>query len=86
MSRTILTKKGDILYLIIPLILSVLINLWNPIGFPTFHVDEGIYMGRVMHIIEGNGPLEIKEIRTPYDHPFFGQIFLAAGPRINWLS
>ena len=33
-------------------------------------------MGRVMHIIEGNGPLEIKEIRTPYDHPFFGQIFL----------
>jgi hypothetical protein len=78
MSRANLKKKGDILYLIIPLILSVVINFWNPIGFPTFHVDEGIYMGRVMHILEGDGPLEIKGIRTPYDHPFFGQIFLAA--------
>jgi hypothetical protein len=63
---------------IIPLTLAGLISLWNPVGFPTFHVDEGIYMGRVMHTIEGNGPLEIKDIRTPYDHPFFGQLFLAA--------
>ncbi|HKG87780.1 MAG TPA: hypothetical protein VKA95_05595, partial [Nitrososphaeraceae archaeon] len=47
-------------------------------GFPSFHVDEGIYMARAMHILQGGGPLEITEVRTPYDHPFFGQIFLAA--------
>jgi len=48
------------------------------VGFPSFHVDEGIYMARAMHILQGGGPLEITEVRTPYDHPFFGQIFLAA--------
>jgi len=35
-------------------------------------------MGRAMHVLEGNGPLEITGVHTPYDHPFFGQIFLAA--------
>jgi hypothetical protein len=35
-------------------------------------------MGRAMHILQGNGPLEVTNVRTPYDHPFFGQIFLAA--------
>jgi hypothetical protein len=64
--------------LVIPLILSSFLNLGNPVGFPSFHVDEGIYMGRAMHILQGGGPLEITEVRTPYDHPIFGQIFLAA--------
>src|SRR5215211_2759391 len=58
--------------------MSAFINLWNPIGFPAFFVDEGIYMGRAMHVLQGNGPLEITGVHTPYDHPFFGQIFLAA--------
>src|SRR5215208_3955484 len=58
--------------------MSAFINLWNPIGFPAFFVDEGIYMGRAMHVLQGNGPLEVTDVRTPYDHPFFGQIFLAA--------
>jgi 4-amino-4-deoxy-L-arabinose transferase-like glycosyltransferase len=64
--------------LVIPLVLSSFLNLWNPVGFPSFHVDEGIYMARAMHMLQGGGPLEITEVRTPYDHPFFGQIFLAA--------
>jgi hypothetical protein len=68
----------NIFPLIIPLIISAFINLWNPIGFPAFFVDEGIYMGRAMHMLQGNGPLEVTNVRTPYDHPLFGQIFLAA--------
>jgi hypothetical protein len=31
-----------------------------------------------MHILEGNGPVEDTGLRSNYDHPFFGQIFLAA--------
>jgi hypothetical protein len=69
---------SNIFLLIIPLILSAFTNLWNPIGFPSFLVDEGIYMGRAMHILEGNGPVEDTGLRSNYDHPFFGQIFLAA--------
>jgi hypothetical protein len=79
-SRTTTTDtiNRNFLPLLIPIVLSALINLLNPIGFPSFHVDEGIYMGRAMHILQGGGPLEITEVRTPYDHPFFGQIFLTA--------
>jgi hypothetical protein len=35
-------------------------------------------MARALHMLQGGGPLEITDVRTPYDHPFFGQIFLAA--------
>ena len=53
--------------------------MWNPLGFPTFHVDEGHYMRRTMQVLEGLGPQETKETyEYGYDHPFFGQIFLAA--------
>ena len=72
------TNTHSIFFLIIPLILSSFTHLWNPIGFPSFHVDEGIYMQRSIYVLEGNGPLEVTGLRTPYDHPFFGQIFLAA--------
>src|SRR5919112_1097632 len=36
--------------------------------------DQGIYMRRTMHVLEGLGPQE----SYFYDHPFFGQVFLAA--------
>jgi Dolichyl-phosphate-mannose-protein mannosyltransferase len=75
MTTGIVNRK---LFLLIPIILSAFTNLWNPVGFPAFHVDEGIYMGRAMHTLQGGGPLEETEVRTPYDHPFFGQIFLGA--------
>jgi len=72
-------NKSFIVLLAIPLVISAFTHIWNPIGFPSFHVDEGHYMRRAMQVIEGLGPQESKETYDyGYDHPFFGQIFLAA--------
>ena len=60
--------------IVIPLVLSAFTHLWNPIGFPGIFVDEGYYMGRAMHVLEGKGPQEESYF---YDHPYFGQLFLA---------
>src|ERR687890_49727 len=60
--------------LAIPLVLSAFTHLWNPIGFPDIFYDEGIYMQRSMRVLEGLGP---QESSHRYDHPYFGQIFLA---------
>ena len=60
--------------LVIPLALSAFTHLWNPIGFPNLYFDEGIYMRRAIHTIEGQGS---QEELTFYDHPYFGQLFLA---------
>ena len=57
---------------LIPLALSAYTHLWNPVGFPNLFYDEGVYMRRAMHVMEGLGPQEAYY----YDHPFFGQIFL----------
>lgn len=38
-------------------------------------MDEGTYMRKAMHILEGLG---LKEELWGYDHPFFGPLFLAA--------
>jgi hypothetical protein len=59
---------------LIPLALSAYTHLWNPVGFPNLFYDEGVYMRRAMHVMEGLGPQEAYY----YDHPFFGQIFLGA--------
>ena len=84
--------------IVIPLILSALTHLWNPAGFPYFHGDEGHYLRRSIHTLDGLGPQEARNINwtfeQPYDHPYFGQIFLAStlsvvdypdllNPRIN---
>src|SRR5918999_737821 len=63
----------------IPLILSAFTHLWNPTGFPAVWVVEGQYMHRTMHILEGLGHHheESSIYPHPYDHPFFGQYFLA---------
>ena len=45
----------SILLIFIPLILSAFTHIWNPIGFPAIHVDEGHYMRRAMQVIEGLG-------------------------------
>jgi hypothetical protein len=72
-------NNAYILMLILPLVLSAFTHIWNPIGFPSFHVDEGHYMRRAMQVIDGLGPQESKETYDyGYDHPYFGQIFLAA--------
>lgn len=67
------------IFLFVPLILSAYTHLWNPLGFPSIHIDEAHYMRRAMLIIEGMGPQESAASGYPrtYDHPYFGQIFLA---------
>src|ERR1700752_3266173 len=71
--------------LLIPLILSSFTHLWNPALFPSFHVDEGVYIRRALFTLSGLGLLDPdskfdhpQDTTSAYDHPFFGQIFLAA--------
>jgi hypothetical protein len=60
---------------LIPIILSTFTHIWNPIDFPSRSVnDEGIYLRRTMHVLEGLSPQEF----FLYDHPYFSQLFLAA--------
>jgi Dolichyl-phosphate-mannose-protein mannosyltransferase len=71
------------LIIIIPLVLSAFTHLWNPLGFPTLHVDEGHYMRRAIQVLKGLGPQEpTSEYDKAYDHPYFGQLFLAAAFKI----
>ena len=70
----------SILLIIIPLVLSTCIHLWNPIGFPSLYYDEGIYMRRAMNMLETHSPQEDPYF---YDHPYFGQIFLSG---IFWMT
>src|ERR671930_2403280 len=58
----------------ISLALSAFTHLWNPLGFPSVYVDEGHYMRRAMQVLKGLGP---QDHSYPYDHPYFGQLFLA---------
>jgi hypothetical protein len=68
-------EPKSIVYLAIPLVLVAFTHLWNPIGFPTIHPDEGYYIGRSIHVSEGLGP---KEDAARYDHPYFGWLFLGS--------
>lgn len=68
----------------IPLTLSTFTHLFNPIGFPCVHYDEGVYMRRAMHVLEGMGAQDpvnrfdhAQDSSSSYDHPYFGPIFLA---------
>ena len=59
------------------MVLSAFTHIWNPIGFPHIDQDEGHYMRRAMQVIEGQGPQESNNTYFyPYDHPYFGQLFL----------
>jgi 4-amino-4-deoxy-L-arabinose transferase-like glycosyltransferase len=80
----ILIKKGKghqnnkkLLLLLLPLILSAVINTWNITGFPNIHVDEGYHMWKVMSILQGQGLLTTDSYLDSYFAPYFGQIFLA---------
>lgn len=71
-------KDKSMILLLIPLLLSAYTHLWNPTGFPGIWVVEGQYLQRAMYVLEGQGlhePIQLYE--HPYDHPYFGQIFLA---------
>jgi hypothetical protein len=61
--------------LAVPMVLSGFTHLWNPIGFPSIHVDEGsYYMDRAFNLLSGHGP---QKDDAKYDHPYFGWLFLA---------
>jgi hypothetical protein len=74
----------SIFLIVIPLILSAFTHLFNPVGFPCVQYDEGVYMRRAMYALQGLGPQDPasrfdhgQDSTSSYDHPYFGQIFLA---------
>ena len=73
-----MNKQQKYIFLLIPVVLSGYTHLWNPLGFPSIHIDEAHYMRRIMLVLEGFGPQESATSGYPrtYDHPYFGQIFL----------
>ncbi len=76
----ILENRGSLrtgILLLIPLILSTYTHLWNPIGFPSIYVDENIYLNRTVRVLQGESPQEPVTSTGFYDHPYFGQLFLA---------
>ena len=73
-----------IVLLVIPLILASFTHLWNVSGFPSFHPDEGVYIRRALHILDGLGVQDpsskfdhSQDSTSAYDHPYFGPILLA---------
>lgn len=65
--------------LLIPLLLSGFIHIWNPVGYPDVFFDEGIYMRRAVNLINTGNPQE----GNVYDHPYFGQIVIASALAIT---
>jgi hypothetical protein len=68
-------NAGSAILLVIPIVLSAFVHLWNPVGFPGIHGDEGHYIRRGIHTSDGLGP---QEETSNYDHPYFGWLSLAA--------
>ena len=67
------SKRCHYAIIVAILVLSAYVHLWNPVGYPDIFFDEGIYMRRAMTVLETGNPQE----SSFYDHPYFGQIFLA---------
>ena len=65
--------QNQYIILLLILCISLFIHTWNIAEFPSFHVDEGIYIDRSLYVLNGLGSQEF----SFYDHPFFGQYFLA---------
>src|SRR5689334_18682932 len=64
----------SVLFLSASLILSAFTHIWNPAAFPSIFIDEVTYMQRAINLLEGLGP---NDNPLHYDHPYFGQLFLA---------
>ena len=68
--------------ILIPIILSSVVRLWNPSGFPGLYPDESDYLRKAMHVLAGLGPQEsnndpIAINDQPYTHPHFGQLYFS---------
>lgn len=74
MLNVIKQVNRPVVLLAIILTLSSFTHLWNAAEFPDIFFDEGVYMRRTMHVLDGFGPQE----SWFHDHPFFGQIFMAS--------
>lgn len=70
---------NKLFFLLIPLLLSGFIHLWNPVGYPDVFFDEGIYMRRALNLLNTGNPQE----GNVYDHPYFGQIVIATALTIT---
>ncbi len=77
-------SKTSAFLIIIPLILSAFTHLYNPGGFPCVNFDEAVGIRRALHFLVGLGPQDpssrfdhSQASASSYDHPHFGQIFLA---------
>jgi hypothetical protein len=77
-------SKTNAVLILIPLILSAFTHLFNPGGFPCVNFDEAVSIRRAMHTLVGLGPQDpssrfdhSQASTSSYDHPHFGQIFLA---------
>ena len=68
-------SASSVILLVIPIVLSAFVHIWNPVGFPGIHGDEGHYIRRGIHTSDGLGP---QEPTSNYDHPFLGWLSLAA--------
>jgi hypothetical protein len=68
-------SASSVILLVIPIVLSAFVHIWNPVGFPGIHGDEGHYIRRGIHTSDGLGP---QEPTSNYDHPYFGWLSLAA--------
>jgi 4-amino-4-deoxy-L-arabinose transferase-like glycosyltransferase len=71
--QIILPSKSNKFLILIPLVLGGYVHLWNLSGFPDMFYDEGYYIRRALNVMAGLGPQE----GSFYDHPYFGQLFLA---------
>jgi len=78
--RSLYQKRyRSIIVIVVPIALSAFTHIWNPIGYPALHIDESHYMRRAMQVLQGLGPQESNATYDyGYDHPYFGQIFLAS--------
>jgi hypothetical protein len=77
-------SKTTAVLILIPLILSAFTHLFNLGGFPCVNFDEAVGIRRAMHFLVGLGPQDpssrfdhSQASTSSYDHPHFGQIFLA---------
>ena len=77
MNTLYLKHKNNLLFILIPILFSGVTHLWNPAGFPSIDYDEGVYMRKAMHILNGYGVQELYNSYVPYEQPYFGLIFLA---------